>query len=104
MSDSEENFGESGECPEEQTREADSVAGPDRAVQIPSEMEQLFSLLPALERTVLELRLGFHDGSPRTWQEISEHLDLGLEDMHKINASGLRRLYEPTRELWRRST
>ena len=104
MSDSEGDCDESSEGPGDHTSEALLEAVSNKPQPDLPEMEQLFSLLPALERAVLELRSGFHDGHPRTWKEISEHLDMPLEDVCKLNARGLRRLYEPTRALWRRSS
>lgn len=104
MSDSEADCDGSSEGPGELASEAFVEAGLNKPQPNLPELEQLFSLLPTLERAVLELRSGFRDGHPRTWKEISEHLGMSLEDVCKLNARGLRRLYEPTRELWRRSS
>lgn len=104
MSDSEADCDGSSEGPGERESEALVEAGPSKRQPNLPELEQLFSLLPTLERAVLELRSGFCDGYPRTWKEISEHLGMSLDEVCKLNARGLRRLYEPTRELWRRSS
>jgi len=75
-----------------------TAAAPDEVTTAALEREALRAVLAHLsdrERTVLELRFGLRDGTPRTLEELGREFELTRERIRQIEAKALTKLRHP---------
>ncbi len=79
---------------ERATAELDSVT----TRLLPSEFEDMMSVLDDRERNILSLRFGFNDNEPRSVAQVAEEVGLSRERIRQLEHRGLAKLMHPS---WR---